>query len=186
MSVVATNVKRGNCIKYQNELGIVTGLEHRTPGKGNALVMATVRSLATGKTKAIRFASDDKVEVVETERKSLEYSYTDGTVYFFMDPGTFETIELDGGFVGDAADWMTENMKVEVLIIEDNPVSLELPPAVELLITESSEGIKGDTANNPTKPATLETGKVVQVPLFVKQGERIRVDPNTGKYLGRA
>ncbi|MEM9478842.1 MAG: elongation factor P [Verrucomicrobiota bacterium] len=185
-SVVATNLKRGNCIRVQNELGIVQDLDHRTPGKGNALIMAHIRSLDTGKTKSIRFASSDKVEVVPTERQKLEYSYNDGSMYSFIDPNTYDQTDLSIDFVGDAKEWLTENMAVDVLFVDGNPASLELPPSVELVITESSEGIKGDTANNPTKPAKLETGVTVQVPLFVEQGERIRVDPTTGKYLGRA
>ncbi|MEM0896353.1 MAG: elongation factor P [Verrucomicrobiota bacterium] len=185
-SVVATNLKRGNCIRVQNDLGIVQDLDHRTPGKGNALIMAHIRSLDTGKTKSIRFASSDKVEVVPTERQKLEYSYNDGSMYSFIDPNTYDQTDLSVDFVGEAKDWLTENMAVDVLFVDGSPASLELPSSVELTITESSEGIKGDTANNPTKPATLETGVIVQVPLFVEQGEKIRVDPNTGKYLGRA
>ena len=185
-SVVATNLKKGNCIRYQNELGIVQDLDHRTPGKGNALIMAHIRSLDTGKTKSIRFASSDKVELVPTERQKLEYSYNDGTMYSFIDPISYNQTDLTKEFVGDAANWLAENMAVDILFVDENPASLELPSSVELTITESSEGIKGDTANNPTKPAKLETGVTVQVPLFVEQGEKIRVDPTTGKYLGRA
>jgi elongation factor P len=103
-----------------------------------------------------------------------------------MDMQTFETTGLDEGFVGDAKNFLTEGQEVEVLFIEGNPVSLDLPSTVELEITESSEGIKGDTANNPTKPATLSTGLVVQVPLFVKQGDRIKVNTDDSSYIGRA
>lgn len=186
MAVVATNLKRGQCIKVQGEMGVVLNLEHRTPGKGNALIMATVRSFQTGKTKDIRFASSDKVEVINTDRQKLEYSYTDGTNYFFMDPISYDTIELGAELLEDSKDMLTENMQCEVLFIEGNAVSVELPPAVELTVTESAEGLKGDTANNPQKPATLETGKIVQVPLFIKEGEKIKIDSKTGKYLGRS
>ena len=186
MAVVATNIKRGQCIKYQGELGIILGLEHRTPGKGNALIMATVRSLQTGKQKAIRFASSDKVDIVETDRQKLDYSYFDQTNYVFMDPVSYESVELSPDLLGEGVKMLTENMQVEVLFIEGNAVAVELPPSVELTVTESSEGIKGDTANNPTKPATLETGLVVQVPLFVKPGDKVKVDTSTGKYTGRA
>ncbi len=184
-AVTATNIKRGQCIKYQNELGIVTDTEHRTPGKGNALIMATIRSLQSGKTKAIRFASDDKVDVIETDRQKLEYSYTDGMGYFFMDPVSFETVEIPARLLEDSIDLLIENLPVEVLFVEGNAVAADLPANVDLLITQSSEGIKGDTANNPQKPATLETGKVIQVPLFVKEGDRVRVDTRTGKYVSR-
>lgn len=186
MSVVATNLKKGQCIKYDGDLGIVQGLEHRTPGKGNALIMATVRSINSGKQKAIRFASDEKVDVVATEKQKLEFSYIDPSGYHFMDLNTYETISLNGDFVSDAKDFLKEGIEVEILFIEESAVSISLPPVVELEITESSEGIKGDTANNPTKPATLETGLTVQVPLFVNQGERIKVNTEDKSYVGRA
>lgn len=185
-SVVATNLKKGQCIKYEGEIGAVLGLEHRTPGKGNALIAATIRSFNTGKTKTIRFASSDKVEVVDTDRQQLEFSYLDGTGYNFMDLTTYETTSLTPEFVGDVKDYMKEGQEVEVLFISDAAVSISLPATVELKITDSAEGLKGDTANNPTKPATLETGIIVQVPLFVKPGETIKVSTEDGSYLGRA
>lgn len=186
MAVVATNLKRGQCIKYDGDLGIIQGLEHRTPGKGNALIMATVRSVNSGKQKAIRFASSDKVEVVNTDRQKLEFSYTDPSGYHFMDLNTYETISLNEDLVADSKDFLKEGLEVEVLFIEEDAVAVSIPPVVELEITESSEGIKGDTANNPTKPATLETGLVVQVPLFVNQGDSIKVNTEDKSYVGRA
>jgi elongation factor P len=185
-SVVATNVKKGQCIKYEGETGIVLGLEHRTPGKGNALIAATIRSTQTGKTKTIRFASSEKVEVVETDRQPLEFSYVDPSGFNFMDLSTYETISFPADFVEGVKGFMKEGQEVEVLFIEGQAISVTLPASVELQITESSEGIKGDTANNPTKPATLETGITVQVPLFVKQGDVIKVSTEDGSYLGRA
>jgi len=185
-SIVATNVKKGQCIKYQGELGLVLGLEHRTPGKGNALIAATIRSFQTGKTKTIRFASSDKVEIVDTDRQKLEFSYSDPTGFHFMDMNTYETITLTPELIGDCKDYLAEGMSAEVLFIEENPVSVDLPAVVELTVTESSEGIKGDTANNPTKPATLETGKIVHVPLFVKPGDKLKISTTDGSYSGRA
>ena len=185
-SVVATNLKKGQCIKYQGETGIILGLEHRTPGKGNALVAATIRSFQTGKTKSIRFASSDKVEIVETDRQKLEFSYSDPAGFNFMDLTTYETITLDKALVEDSVDYLKEGLEVEVLFIEGNAVTVSLPLTVGLIVTESSEGIKGDTANNPTKPATLETGKVVQVPLFIKEGDVLKINTEDGSYLGRA
>jgi len=186
MAVVATNIRKGQCIRHNNELGIVLDTDHRTPGKGNAIILAKVRSLQSGNTKTIRFASSDKVDIVPTDRQKLEYSYNDGSSYSFMNPQTYDTVELSGDLVSDSVEYLTENMAVEVLFVDDNPVSLEMPPSVELKVTETSEGLKGDTANNPTKPATLETGKEVQVPLFIKEGETLRIDTESGKYLGRA
>ena len=186
MAIVATNLKRGQCIQYEGERGVVLGLEHRTPGKGNALIAATIRSFKTGKTKTIRFASSEKVDIVETDRQKLEFSYSEPGTYHFMDPTTYDTIGIDEDFVGDAKNFIKEGQVIEILFIEGNPVSIDLPDSVELEITESSEGIKGDTANNPTKPAVLETGLTVQVPLFVKQGDIIKVSTKDNGYLGRA
>lgn len=186
MAIVATNLKKGQCIEYQGERGIVLGLDHRTPGKGNALIAATIRSFNSGNKKTIRFASSEKVEIVETDRQKLEFSYADGQGYHFMDLTTYETTTLTEDFVEEVKKFMKEGQEVEVLFVGGEPVSVTLPASVELEITESSEGIKGDTANNPTKPATLETGVTVQVPLFVKQGEVIKIDTNDGSYLGRA
>ena len=186
MAIVATNLKKGQCIKYDGDMGIVLGLEHRTPGKGNALIAATIRSFNSGNKKTIRFASSEKVEIVETDRQKLEFSYADSSGYNFMDLNTYETITLSEDLVGDTKDFMKEGQEVEVLFLEGNAVSIDLPSTVELKVTESSEGIKGDTANNPTKPAVLETGVTVMVPLFVKEGDVLKVQPADGSYVGRA
>lgn len=185
-SVIATNLKKGQCIKYEGETGAVLGLEHRTPGKGNALIAATIRSFVTGKTKTIRFASSDKVELVETDRQQLEFSYVDSSGYNFMDLTTYDTLTFPADFVESVKGYMKEGQEVEVLFIANEAVSVSLPATVELTITQSAEGLKGDTANNPTKPATMETGIIVQVPLFVKEGEVIKVSTEDGSYLGRA
>ncbi|MGJ8697793.1 MAG: elongation factor P [Verrucomicrobiaceae bacterium] len=186
MAIVATNLKKGQCIKYEGERGVVLGLEHRTPGKGNALIAATIRSFVTGKTKTIRFASSEKVDIVETDRQKLEFSYSEPGTYHFMDMQTYDTIGFSDEFVGDAKNFIKEGQTVEVLFVEGSAVSIDLPASVELEVTESSEGIKGDTANNPTKPATLETGVTVQVPLFVKPGDILKISTEDCSYLGRA
>jgi elongation factor P len=186
MATVATNLKRGQCIKYGGESGIVLGLDHRTPGKGNALIAATIRSFATGKTKTIRFASSEKVDIVETDRQKLEFSYGEPGMLHFMDMQTYETTAFTDEFVGDAKNFIKEGQEVEVLFVAGSAVSIDLPSSVELKVTDSSEGIKGDTANNPTKPATLETGVTVQVPLFVKPGDILKISTEDCTYLGRA
>jgi len=185
MAVVATQIKKGQCIEYSNEKLQVLDIDHRTPGKGNAIILANCRSLQTGKTKTIRFASSDKVEVVNVDRRKLEYSYTDGTGFFFMDPISFDTIELSSDMLEDVKDLLIENLAIDVLFIDEKAMTIDLPPQVELEVTESSEGIKGDTANNPTKAAKLETGLEVQVPLFVKPGDRLKIDSRTKKYVSR-
>ncbi len=186
MAIVATNLKKGQCVDYQGDKGLVLSLEHRTPGKGNALIAATVRSFSTGKTKTIRFSSSEKVEIVQTDRQKLEYSYADPSGYHFMDLNTYETITLEENLVADSKDYLIEGMGVEVLFVADAPISVSVPATVELKVIESSEGIKGDTANNPTKPAKLETGKTIQVPLFVKEGDVLKINTEEGAYVGRA
>ena len=185
MAVVATNLRKGQCIEYKGEQGVVKHIEHRTPGKGNALIMATIRSLQTGKTKDIRFASGEKVEIVNMDRQKLEYSYNDQEGYHFMDPNTYESTALQPEMLEGMTDLLTENMEVEVMFIDGKAVSVELPSSVDLKVVEAAEGLKGDTANNPTKPAKVETGREVQVPLFVKEGDVIRISTETGKYMSR-
>lgn len=186
VTVVATNLRRGTAIKYKGDTGILLEVEHRTPGKGAGFVQVIMRSFASGKSKDLRFAASEKVEIITTERQKLEFSYSDPTGYFFMDTETYETIELPSTLLEGAEDLLIENLACEVLFVEGKPVSVELPPSVELEVTQSPEGLKGDTANNPTKAATVETGKEIQVPLFIKEGDRIKVDTRTGKYVSRA
>jgi elongation factor P len=186
MAIVATQLKRGQCISYNNELGIVTGTEHRTPGKGNALVMATVRSFKTGKTKDIRFASSDKVEIVQSERQKLEYSYHDQVGYHFMDPSTYDTVTFQEEFIEDSKDLLIDGITVEVLFVDGKAVTIELPSNIELEVTESAPGVKGDTATAATKEAVLQTGLRIQVPLFINPGDRIRVSSEDKKYVSRA
>jgi elongation factor P len=185
MAVVATQLKKGQVIKYQGETGIVLNLEHRTPGKGNALIMATIRSFQTGKTKDIRFASGDKVETINADRQKLEFSYKDQAGYHFMDTQTFETITFEESFLGDAKEMLIDGLEVEVLFLEGKPVTIDLPANIEVEITESPPGVKGDTATAATKEATVETGLRVQVPLFINPGDRIKIDTRTGKYVSR-
>ena len=186
MAVVATNLKKGQCIKHEGDTGVILNLDHRTPGKGNALIAATIRSFQSGKTKSIRFASSDKVDIIDTDRQKLEFSYNDLSGYHFMDLTTYETITIDTALLEGTTDYLKEGQEVEILFIEGNAVSVDLPATVELEVTESSDGIKGDTANNPTKPAVLQTGKIVNVPLFVKPGDVLKINTQDGSYLGRA
>ncbi|MEM1293975.1 MAG: elongation factor P [Verrucomicrobiota bacterium] len=185
MAIVATNLKKGQCIDYKGEKGVVLNLEHRTPGKGNALIMATVRSFASGKTKDIRFASGDKVELVNADRQKLEFNYNDQEGYHFMDANTYEMVTLDASLLEGSELLLTENLECEVLFLDGTAVSVELPPSVELKVIEAAEGLKGDTANNPSKPAKVETGLEIQVPLFVKEGDVLKINTEDKKYVGR-
>ncbi len=186
VTVVATNLRRGTAIKHKGDSGILLEVEHRTPGKGAGFVQVIMRSFASGKSKDIRFAASEKVEIITTERQKLEFSYSDPSGYHFMDTQTYETVSIPPALLEESKDLLIENLPCEVLIVDGSIVSVELPPTVELTVTQSPEGLKGDTANNPTKPATMETGLIVQVPLFIKEGERLKIDTRTGKYVGRA
>src|SRR5262249_10215769 len=129
---------------------------------------------------------NDNVELIDIERKQLEFSYKDRNGYHFMDPETYDTISLGENLIGEAKDYLVENLSMQVLYAEGKPVQVELPASVSLKVVESAEGVRGDTASNVTKPAKLETGKTINVPLFIKQGEMIKIDTRTGAYMGRA
>jgi elongation factor P len=180
------DLRKGQVIKFNGEAHLVMETQHRTPGNLRAFVQVKMRNLRYGKSLDQRFNSSDSVEVLQTEKKTLEFSYADRDTYAFIDPNTFEQVELTATLIGDAKNYLTANGKVDVLFVDDKPLTVELPSAVNLKIVESAEGVKGDTSGNVQKPATLETGLVVQVPLFIKEGETIRVNTSDGSYLGRA
>ncbi len=182
----ANDLRKGQCLRYNGNPAIVLEVQHRTPGNLRAFVQAIIRYIGTGKSADVRFGSTDKVDLLDVERKELEFSYQDNTGYHFMDPDSYETITFDAAFVGDAKNYLTENMKAEILYVEGKAASIDLPSSVVLKVTESAEGVKGDSANNVQKPATLETGLVIHVPLFIKEGETIKIDTRTGAYMGRA
>jgi elongation factor P len=183
---LANDLRKGMAIRYNGNPAIVLEVQHRTPGNLRAFVQAIIRYINTGKSADVRFSSTEKVELVDVNRHQLEFSYSDPQGYHFIDPDTYDTITLQNELVADAKDYLVENLKVEVLSIGGRPAQVELPSSVTLKVTESAEGVRGDSANNVQKPATLETGKVVQVPLFIKEGESIKIDTRTGAYLGRA
>ena len=182
----ANDLRKGMAVRYHGDVAVVLDVQHRTPGNLRAFVQATLRSIRTGKSSNVRFSSTESIELVDVTRRKLEYSYKDQDGFVFMDPENYETETLSADLVGGAADYLTENLAVELLYAEGKPVELELPSSVTLKIVESAEGLRGDSATNVQKPAKLETGKSVQVPLFIKEGETIRVDTRTGGYLGRA
>jgi elongation factor P len=182
----ANDLRKGMCIRYNGNVAIVLEVQHRTPGNLRAFVQAIIRYIGTGKSADVRFGSTDKVETVDMQRTPLEFSYKDHQGYHFMDPQTYETISLDEALLADARDYLVENLKVDVLYVEGKAAQVELPSSVLLKVTESAEGVRGDSANNVMKTAKLETGKVVNVPLFIKEGETVKIDTRTGGYMGRA
>jgi elongation factor P len=181
----ANDIRKGQVIKFNNEPHLVMETQHRTPGNLRAFVQVKMRNLRYGKALDQRFASTETIEVMPTDRKTLEFSYADRGTYAFMDPDTFEQIELNESQLGDITRFLAPGGKVDVLFVEERPLSVDLPASVGLKVVESAEGIKGDTASNVQKPARLETGLIVQVPLFIKEGEVIRVNTTDGSYLGR-
>lgn len=182
----ANDLRKGMAIKYNGNAAIVLEVHHRTPGNLRAFVQAIIRYINTGKSADVRFGSTDKVEFVDIERKQLDFSYKDKDGYHFMDSVTYETITFNEEFVGETKDYLVENLSVQVLYAEGKPVQVELPSSVNLKVVESADGVRGDTASNVTKPAVLESGMTVNVPLFIKEGELIKVDTRTGDYMGRA
>ena len=182
----ANDLRKGMAIKYNGNPAIVLEVHHRTPGNLRAFVQAIIRYINTGKSADVRFGSADKVELVEIERKALEFSYKDRNGYHFMDPEAYDTITLQESLIGNAKEYLVENLSVQVLYAEGKPVQVELPASVSLKVVESPEGLRGDTASNVTKPAVLETGKTINVPLFIKDRETIKIDTSTGAYMGRA
>lgn len=171
---------------YNGDVAIVLDVQHRTPGNLRAFVQATLRSIRTGKSSDVRFSSTEKIEVVPLMVKRMDFSYKDGEDYVFSDPETFDTVHLNPEIVGDAKNYLIENASVTMTLVEDKPVLVEIPPSVVLAVTDAPEGIRGDSANNVQKPATVETGITIQVPLFIKTGEKIKIDTRTGKYMERA
>lgn len=182
----ANDIRKGMAISYNGEVAIVLDSQHRTPGNLRAFVQATIRSLRTGKSQDVRFSSTEKIEVVPLTTRKMEYSYKDGDDYVFTDPETFETISLSPEIVGDAMNYLIENASVTVTFVGEKAVQIELPASVVLTVTDAPEGVRGDSATNVQKTITLETGKTVQAPLFIKPGEKVKVDTRTGKYMERA
>jgi elongation factor P len=183
---LANDLRKGMAIRYNGNPAIVLEVQHRTPGNLRAFVQAIIRYIGTGKSADVRFGSTDKVELVDVTRTPLEFSYKDHQGFHFMDPETYETVTLNEDLLTEAKDYLVENLRIDVLSIEGKPAQVELPPSVTLKVAESAEGVRGDSANNVQKPATLETGKVINVPLFIKEGELVKIDTRTGQYMGRA
>ena len=182
----ANDLRKGMAIKYNGDVTVVLDMQHRTPGNLRAFVQATLRSIRSGRSSDVRFSSTEKIDVVPMMTRKMEFSYKDGEDYVFSDPETFETVMLAPDLVGDARNYLVENGVVTVTFVEEKAVAIELPSSVVLQVTDAPEGIRGDSANNVQKSITLETGITVQAPLFIKTGEKIKVDTRTGKYMERA
>jgi len=163
----------------------IVEFQHVKPGKGGAFVRTKLRNFKTGGVVDKTFRAGEKVEQAMVNRRSMQYLYNDGSDYVFMDTETYEQISLPASFLQDETKFMKENMNVLIAMHEGQALGIELPTAVELEVTHTEPGVKGDTASGGTKPATLETGAVVQVPLFINVGDMIKVDTRTGDYITR-
>jgi len=181
----ATEIKRGNVLIMDGDLWNVIESTHVTPGNWRGMVQVTMKNLRTGSKKQHRFRSTDTVETAFLDKKQMQYLYKDPAGYCFMDTTTYEQVILTDDEIGDAVRFLKENDELQVTFHESVAIGVELPPVVVLTITECDPGTKGDTVSNVFKPATVETGVVVKVPLFIEQGERIRVDTRTGEFQGR-
>jgi len=182
----ANDLRRGMAIDYNGDICVVLDMQHRTPGNLRAFVQATLRSIRTGKSSDVRFSSTERIEPVPMITRKMEFSYLDGDDYVFTDPENYETVMLSAELVGDTKNYLVENGVVTVTFVEEKAVSIELPSSVVLTVKDAPEGIRGDSANNVQKAVIMETGITVQAPLFIKTGEKIKVDTRTGKYMERA
>jgi elongation factor P len=182
----ATNIRKGNILRINDTLYRVMNMDHVTPGKGRAHVQTKLRKLADGTQTEMRFRSTDDVEKVALESKEMQYLYSDGDGYHFMDTATYEQVNLSNEMLGDAKNYLVPDTVIMMETFEGAPIGVELPPVVELKVVETMPGIKDATASAQRKPATLETGLVIQVPSFIEQDEVIRVSTVDGTYSERA
>lgn len=183
--ISAGDFRNGLTFEYEGNVYQVVEFQHVKPGKGAAFVRTKMKNAMTGAVVERTFNPTEKVEKAHIDRKDMEYLYEDGGLYYFMDPETYEQIPLNADQLGDALKFVMENMTVKILSYKGNVFAVEPPTFVELTVTETEPGVKGNTATNVTKPATVETGAVITVPMFVNEGDKIRIDTRTGEYMER-
>ena len=184
MQVSTTEFKKGLKIQFDGAPYTIVDFQHVKPGKGGAFVRTKLKHMRQGRVIDNTFRAGEKVELVDFEEKHMQYLYKDDR-YNFMDTKTYDQISLSAEEVGDARNFLKENTEVDILFIDGSPVTVELPNFLELAIAKTDPGIRGDTASGGSKPATLESGAVVQVPLFLNEGDIVKVDTRSAEYLGR-
>ena len=184
--LAATQLRPGMVIKFNNELYSVFSMTHRTPGNLRGFVQAKMRGLRSGSMIEHRFSSEDRVEKAMLDEQEMEYLYDDGEYYYFMNTETYEQMHLMKDLLGDAVNYLIPQLRLKVEFYEGKPLGVELPATVDLTVVETEPGLKGATVSNVTKPAKMETGLVVQVPPFITEGEKIRVNTAEGTYQERA
>jgi elongation factor P len=184
--VKASELKKGMIIQEGGEYFVVVEMDHKTPGNLRAIYQATLKSLINPKTVNRRYSPSDMVDKVELESKKAQYLFHDHAGFHFMDMETYETLTISDDMVGDAKNYLKENLGVELLYHGHRPLAVELPPSVELKVTEAAPGTRGDTSGKALRPVKVETGLTVNVPLFIEEGTIIKVDTRTNDYLGKA
>ncbi len=182
----AGDLRNGSVFERDGQLYVCVGFSHMKMGRGTAQVRARLRNLKTGAITDETFRPEQRFTKVRIEKKNMQYLYSDGDQYHFMDTSTYDQVVMPVSALGDALSYIKESSEITVLSYEDQPIGVELPTSVDLEVTKTDPGFKGDTATGASKPATLETGLTVAVPLFVNQGDRIKVDTRTGEYMERA
>lgn len=182
----ATDIRKNNVILYQNVPHMALEVEHRTQGRQSGFVQVTLRNLVSGVSTKTKFHSNDTVMFCYVESKALEFSYVDDMGYHFLNSETYEDEVIPASLITEQKNYLIPGTSYSVLFVENKPVQIQLPASVAVKVREASEGLRGDTASNAQKPVVVETGLRVQVPLFIKAGEMIRVNTNDGSYLGRA
>jgi elongation factor P len=186
MASLSTNqFKTGVKVLIDGDPNIMVDVDMVKPGKGQAFTRIKLKNLFTGRTVERTFKSGESLEAADVMETDMQYLYNDGESWNFMNPNTYEQVAADANAVGDAAQWIKEEDMCTVTLFNGNPIQVAAPNHVELVITQTDPGLKGDTASGGTKPATVETGAVVKVPLFVDEGEKIKIDTRTGEYLSR-
>ena len=184
--IYASDFRKGITFEMNGEPHIVLDFQHVKPGKGAAFVRTKYRNILTGATREEAFNPNDKFPKAHIETKQMQYLYNDGELYYFMDQDTYDQVPLTFELVEDAIKYIRENDVATVKFYKDNAFTVEAPNFVDLEVVETEPGVKGDTATNVTKAATVETGAVIQVPIFINEGEKIQIDTRTGEYLGRS
>lgn len=181
----SNDLKNGLVLNIDGQLWTVIEFQHVKPGKGPAFVRSKLKNVLSGKVVDKTFNAGVKVETANVDKRNMQYLYNDGSSYVFMDTDNYDQVELSETIVGDAVNYMLENQSAVVAMYEGNPIYVELPPSVVLLVTYTEPGLQGDRSSGGTKPATVETGLQIQVPLFLENNTRVKIDTRTGEYLGR-
>jgi elongation factor P len=185
MAIDTSQFRNGLKIELDGEPFTMVYFQHVKPGKGGAFVRTKVKNLKNGRVLEKTFRSGEKVDEADVEDKRMQYLYRDGEQLIFMDQETYDQLPFSVEQVGDSVKYLMENLDVDVMFWRGKPINIELPSFIEAEVTQTDPGMKGDTASGATKPATIESGAVVQVPLFIKEGEKIRVDTRSGEYVER-